>query len=359
MKATKTTAGLLAALLSAALVLTACGSSSTSNSSNMGNMTGMNMNPSQPAAAADKNLKTVKIGYLMVMDDAQVLLANDAGFFTKHGLKADMQMFASGTDLVKAIVGGQLDAGVLGFTNAVSWAAKGADVKVVGGAQMGYHSMLVKKNSGIKSIADLKGKRVASQKPGSTADVILNGVTFQQAGLTRDDVKMTYVEPAAAIQALSAGQVDAAFVFDPFDHIARASQPVDSIYEVGKVWPFPCMVVIANGKAMSQNKDVMYAMLDAQKDAIDMLQKQPKEAAKLLTPHFIQDPMMQTPSGQVASTDVIADSITSQTFNWDITPDQVQRMQEIIDMMVAQKALDKTVPINSFLDLSWQKTQGK
>ena len=95
---------------------------------------------------ADQPKEKVRIGYLEVMDDAQVMVAKDAGFFDKHGLDAELQLFGSGTDLIKAIVGGQLQAGVLGFTNAVSWKAQGADVKVVGGAQMGYHSLLVGKD---------------------------------------------------------------------------------------------------------------------------------------------------------------------------------------------------------------------
>src|SRR5689334_17478137 len=91
---------------------------------------------SGPVAAQDK----FKVGYLRVMDDAQAILAKEAGLYKKHGLDVELIEFKSGTDLIKAIVGGQLDSGVLGFTNAVAWASKGADLKVVGGAQNGYHA---------------------------------------------------------------------------------------------------------------------------------------------------------------------------------------------------------------------------
>ncbi len=42
----------------------------------------------------------------------------------KAGLDSELIEFKSGTDLIKAIVGGQLDIGVLGFTNAVAWAPR-------------------------------------------------------------------------------------------------------------------------------------------------------------------------------------------------------------------------------------------
>jgi NitT/TauT family transport system substrate-binding protein len=308
------------------------------------------------AASAPQTRKSVKIGYLNVMDDAQAMLAKDAGFYDKHGLDAELVMFDSGTELVKAIVGGQLQAGVLGFTNAATWAQKGADIKVVGGAQMGYHSILVRKGSGIKTVADLKGKKVATQQKGSTADIVLNGVVLPQAGLARTDVNMVYVSPSVAIQSLAAGQVDAAFVFEPYESIAEATGDVESIYEIGKVWPFPCMVVIASGKVLNEDRDLVNRLLDAQQDAITMLQKQPKEAAALLTKRFIAEPTLKSPSGtEIAATDVVTKAVQNQMFHWEITPDETSRMQEVIELMVKQQIMPESVAVDKFLDLKWQQ----
>lgn len=310
-------------------------------------------------AGSGQPTKDIHIGYLNVMDDAQAILAYDAGLYEKHGLKADMKLFSSGTDLIKAIVGGQLDAGVLGFTNALSWASKDADLKVVGGAQMGFHSILVNNNSDIKKVEDLKGKRLASQKQGSTADVVLNGVVLANAGLTSKDINMVYVEPASAIEQLHAGTVDAAFVFEPFDSIAQAAFDAKSIYEIGKVWPFPCMVVITSGDVLKKDRDMINRMLDAQKEAIDMLQKDSQKAAGILAKRFIEGDSIDTPRGKVKATDVIKNSIDSQTFNYEITPDQIKRMQEIADIMVKQGAMDKPIKVEDILDLTWQQQQKK
>lgn len=303
-----------------------------------------------------KSAQKVRIGYLNVMDDAQTILAQEAGLYKKQGLDAELQLFNSGTDLIKAIIGGQLDAGILGFTNALSWLDKGANLKIVGGAQMGYHSLLVRENSGIRSIADLKGRSLASQKQGSTADIVLNGVVLKQAGLARNDVQMQYVSPSVAIQSLAAGKVDAAFVFEPYDHVARVTSHVQSIYEIGKEWPFPCMVVITSGKMTKDNHVTVNRMLDAQKEAIDMLQKQPNTATELLTKHFIKEESLQSVNGgTVPAMKVIQDAIQAQTFTWAITPDQSARMQEIADMMVEQGILKKRIDVKQALDLSWQE----
>jgi NitT/TauT family transport system substrate-binding protein len=313
----------------------------------------------QGAAAKPAELKKLKVGYLNVMDDAQAMLAKDAGFYEQHGLDVELQLFDSGTDLIKAIVGGQLQAGVLGFTNAATWASKGADIKVVSGAQMGYHSILVKKNSGIKSVADLKGKSLASQQKGSTADIVLNGVVLPQNGLAPGAVKMQYVSPAVAIQSLAAGQVDAAFVFEPYEQIATATADVDVIYEIGKVWPFPCMVVITSGKALRDDRAAIDSLLDAQAEAMEMLEKQPAAAAKLLTKRFIQEETLTSPSGaKVQAEAVVQKAIETQMFHWQITPDEIKRMEETVDLMVKQGVLTEPVKVESFLDLTWQEKRG-
>lgn len=107
------------------------------------------------AFAAEK----FKVGYLRVMDDAQAIAAYEGGFYKKHGLDVELVEFKSGTDLIKAIVGGQLDTGVLGFTNAASWSSKGADLKVVGGAQHGFHAIVVRDDANINDVAGLKATR--------------------------------------------------------------------------------------------------------------------------------------------------------------------------------------------------------
>src|SRR5690606_4464098 len=259
-----------------------------------------------PAVAQDK----FKVGYLRVMDDAQAILAHQAGLYQKRGVNVELVEFQSGTDLIKAIVGGQLQSGVLGFTNAIAWASRGADLKVVGGAQNGYHAMIVREDTGIEKIADLKGRTIASQKEGSTADTVLRGVVFQQAGLQPSQVNVMGVSPQVAVQSLVAKRVDGAFLFEPQASIAKAIAPVKQIYEIGEVWPFPCMVVITSGDVIKKRKDDLWKTLDAQKDAIDMLEQRPQEAAKHIASQFIAEPSLKRMDGEaVARETVITEAI--------------------------------------------------
>jgi NitT/TauT family transport system substrate-binding protein len=308
------------------------------------------------AAAADK----FKVGYLRVMDDAQAIAAYEGGLYKKHGLDVELIEFKSGTDLIKAIVGGQLDTGVLGFTNAVAWASKGADLKVVGGAQEGYHALVVREDSGINKVADLKGRTLASQKEGSTADTVLKGVVLKDAGLKPEDLDILGVSPQVAVQSLVGKRVDAAFLFEPQAHIAKLVAPVKQIYEIGEVWPFPCMVVITSGDTLKKRKDAVWKSLDAQREAIELLQKKPTDASKLIAGYFIAEPTLKTlKQGDMPREAVITEAIKSQTFNAALTDKQQARMQEVANIMQTQGALKtrdgKPFDVNSVLDLSWQK----
>lgn len=311
-----------------------------------------------PSAAAEK----FKVGYLRVMDDAQAIAAYEGGFYKKHGLDVELMEFKSGTDLIKALVSGQVDSGVLGFTNAVAWASKGADLKVVGGAQLGYHAIVAREDVGISKVADLKGKMLASQAEGSTADTVLKGVVLKQAGLTPDDVQVMGVSPQVAVQSLAAKRVDAAFLFEPQATIAQLIAPTKQIYEIGEVWPFPCMVVITSGDVLKNRKDAVWKSLDAQREAIDLLQKKPAEASKLIAGYFIAEPTLKTlKKGELPREAVITDAIKSQTFNAALTQKEIGRMQEIAGIMQEQGALKtldgKPYDVNKVIDLSWQKAR--
>ncbi|MHA3884422.1 ABC transporter substrate-binding protein [Stutzerimonas degradans] len=300
-----------------------------------------------------------KVGYIRVMDDAQAMVAHEAGLYAKHGLDVELIEFSSGTDLIKAIVGGQLDTGVLGFTNAVAWASKGADLKVVGGAQQGYHSILVREQTGIADVAGLKGHSLASQREGSTADAVLRGVTLKAAGLKPSDVNIMGVSPAVAVQSLVSGRVDAAFLFEPYDRIAQLVAPVKQVYEIGEVWPFPCMVVITSGDTLAKRKDAVWKSLDAQRDAISLLEQQPAEAAKLIADYFIAEPTLKTlKRGELPRETVIEEAIATQTFSAKLDDQDLARIQELADILQEQGSLKtrdgKAFDTRAILDLSWQ-----
>ncbi|HEX2530991.1 MAG TPA: ABC transporter substrate-binding protein, partial [Burkholderiaceae bacterium] len=129
---------------------------------------------------------------------------------------------------------------------------------------------------------------------------------------------------------------------------------------IGEVWPFPCMVVITSGDTLKKKKAAIWKSLDAQREAIDVLQKKPAEASKLIAGYFISEPTLKTlKHGDVPRDEVITAAIKNQTFNAALTAKQQARMQEIADIMQQQGSLKtrdgKPFDVRSILDLDWQK----
>jgi NitT/TauT family transport system substrate-binding protein len=165
-----------------------------------------------------------------------------------------------------------------------------------------------------------------------------------------------------AVQSLVGKRVDAAFLFEPQASIAQLIAPVTQIYEIGEVWPFPCMVTITSGKTLKDKKDLVWKSLDAQRDAIELLQNKPDEAAKLIASYFIAEPTLKTlHDGEVPREQVISKAIQTQTFSPALTAKDLSRMQEVADIMQAQGALKtrdgKPYEVKSIVDLDWQHSR--
>jgi NitT/TauT family transport system substrate-binding protein len=263
-------------------------------------------------------------------------------------------MFTSGPTLVKGLVSNQLDVGVLGFTNAITWSAQGADLKIIGKVQEGFHSLIARNDRGIKALKDLKGKSLASQSAGSTADVVLKGVVLKSAGLTDKEVQIMYTAPSTALASLRAGRVDSAFLFEPYDSMARAAISVTEVYEVGKHWPFPCMVVIVPGKLIKEQPNAVRKFLASIKRSVEFMKDRPAEASRILAPAFMPEGELATEGQRIPAEEVMLKSLKSNVFDWRLSPADLKRMEELSGIMKDLDILKTQVPVNSVVDLRWQ-----
>lgn len=114
--------------------------------------------------------------------------------------------FQNGPDLNEALAAGALDLGIYGDTPAIVAKAAGQKTKLINFSQVGMNVWLVSKKEGIHSLADLKGKSVATSK-GSYMYRYLVGLLEQQ-GL-KNEVKVIHLLPKDAEAALERGDIAA------------------------------------------------------------------------------------------------------------------------------------------------------
>lgn len=160
--------------------------------------------------AENKDLKTVaiQIDGSAVPYYAPLYVAQENGFFAEEGLNVEFY-YAAAADIVKNVAAGNVE---FGFPNAdavVAAKAQGIPVKVVHTTyQEGLGAIIFGTDSGIKTPADLKGKKVAVTSLGS-ANYFQLQAAMESEGLTIDDVQVEIVGTGAILTALTEGQVDA------------------------------------------------------------------------------------------------------------------------------------------------------
>ncbi len=137
--------------------------------------------------------------------------------------------FTSGPPQVEAATAGKIDFAITGNTPPIFGAASNAKVKVVSAYDGGGvgDQVLVHADSPITSIDQLRGKSIAVGKGSSAHGHIL--AQLKKAGLTPEDVKLVFLQPADALGAFTQRQADAWAIWDPYTAQTAEQLPVRSI----------------------------------------------------------------------------------------------------------------------------------
>ncbi len=156
-------------------------------------------------------------------------LVRAAGVLENLPYKVAFSTFTSGPPQVEAAAAGKIDFAITGNTPPIFGAASNAKVKVVSAYDGGGvgDQILVHADSPIQSIADLRGKSIAVGKGSSAHGHILG--QLDKAGLTPNDVKLVFLQPADALSAFTQRQAEAWAIWDPYTAQAAVQLPVRSI----------------------------------------------------------------------------------------------------------------------------------
>ncbi len=175
-------------------------------------VTGLLTAAAQPASAQE--LKPWRHGVLDPKGDAGFSYMIEQGFAEKQGLKIKLFPFKADTQLLQALLAGELDSFEGSPGNDIMAAARGADVKIIGCTWPALPHVLL--GSGSISVQDLKGKTVAVGPVGSLPDLLFR-ILLKQSNIAINDVRLTSVgNDIDRYKALVGHVVDAAIVSNEF-----------------------------------------------------------------------------------------------------------------------------------------------
>jgi sulfonate transport system substrate-binding protein len=158
----------------------------------------------------------LRIGYQK--SAANLVIVKQSGWLEQRlpGTKVSWVEFPAGPQLLEALAVGSLEFGLTGDSPPVFAQAAGKDLLYVGAEppKPDSSAILVLKDSPLKKLADIKGKRIALQKGSSAHFLLVQAVA--KAGLKWDEIQPVYLAPADARAAFERGSVDAWAIWDPF-----------------------------------------------------------------------------------------------------------------------------------------------
>jgi NitT/TauT family transport system substrate-binding protein len=206
----------------------------------------------------------VKVAETAAIAYAPVYVAEARGYYREQGIELDYQNLASGADAVPLLARGDVDLNLAAISAGTFNAfERGLDIKIV--APMGIlplHDsslpLLGRKelidNGTLKTVADLRGRKVAVNTKGAIVEYLLTKV-LQQNGLALPDVEETPLPFPDHANALATGAIDAAITAEPF--ATRALDLGSATKWVAEIAPGKMTtVVMYGGEFIRQHPDV-------------------------------------------------------------------------------------------------------
>ena len=199
-----------------------------------------------------------------------VHIANELGLFKKYGLEIKVVELAGGVYTYRAMVAGSADVASASGPFSIVGKAKGANTKMILANMPKLEASMVV-NKDIKTMADLKGKRIGIQEPGGFADVLSRGV-LRAAKVDPKDVHFVSIA-TEDVPALVAGQVDTAMLHVEQEIIAQ--QKIPSLHVIARMWEIQpdnlYNVMAVQDKTIKDKRDALKAYVKGHIEATRLI----------------------------------------------------------------------------------------
>lgn len=176
----------------------------------------------EDASGADGELIPVEVGVIPIGDVASIYVGQKEGIFEQHGIDLTLTQAQGGAAIVPGVQSGDLDFGYSNVTSLVISRAQGLPIQAVatgpqttGSPDEDFSAVMVNPDSGIESITDLEGKRVAVNTLNNIFDSVISE-GLEQAGGDPNEVEFVELAFPDMVPQLEAGNVDAISAVDPF-----------------------------------------------------------------------------------------------------------------------------------------------
>ena len=231
----------------------------------------------------------VRFGHFPNITHLQGLVAHQLSrqgkgwYESRIGVPVEWFTYNAGPSATEAIFGGALDVTYIGPSptlNAYS-KSKGADIRILAGAANGGSSIVVRKGVEVKTVADLKGKKIATPQLGNTQDVQLrallaeNGIHVTQTG---GDATVLPTQNADLLPLFLQDGLDAAWAPEPFASVLELEAGATNFLEDKDT---NVTMLISSAAFLSERAELAKKIAAAHRELTDWVKANAAEARKL------------------------------------------------------------------------------
>jgi NitT/TauT family transport system substrate-binding protein len=181
----------------------------------------------QSSATGDVEKPKIKIAIIPATDMAPLWVAQKQGYFAEEGLEVEIVTKAGGGDVMTSLLGGDVDFAFASYPLVVQAQEKGRgakNLKIVAEAAAATpenNAVVAKKDSPIRSEIDLQAKRIGVTSTGSIVDMAVMA-TLRSAKADFSKIDWRQMRFPDMLPKLQSGEIDAAFLVEPFITIAQS-----------------------------------------------------------------------------------------------------------------------------------------
>ncbi|WP_137896271.1 ABC transporter substrate-binding protein [Ramlibacter sp. 2FC] len=211
---------------------------------------------------------------------APLTLADKAGIFKKNGLEVEIRMIPQ-KDRHLALAAGAIQCAATTVETHVAWNANGVPIVQIFQMDKSYGADGLAVRNEIKGFADLKGKTIGVDAPG-TAPYFGLAWMLNKNGLSLKDVKTVTLAPQASAQAFVTGQNDAAMTYEPYLSTVRGNPNAGKILATTLDYPMVMDTVGCAPSWLKANAKAARALAQSYFDALDMIKAEPARANEIM-----------------------------------------------------------------------------
>ena len=213
-----------------------------------------------------------------------VIVAKDLGLYKKHGVEVDIVALEDGVKVYRAMLAGNIDVGMSPGSVTIIGRSNGAAAKAILSNSPKFEASMVVRDN-VKTMADLKGKRIGIQQPGGFADINSRAV-LRAAKVDPKDVSFVTIA-TEDVPALVADQIDTGILHIEQELFAKTKVP--TLHAIARMWELQpktlYLVAAATEKTIAEKKAALQAFVNANIEATRIIYSDKAKVMPIFVKH--------------------------------------------------------------------------